>query len=259
METKIHPSAVVDKKARLGVGVEVAPFAVIGPKAILGDGVKVSSHVVISGRTTIGARTRIWPFASIGTEPQDLKFGGEDAELICGEDNMFREYVNISIGTDGGGGKTVIGSKNLLMVNTHIAHDCIIGDECIIANGVSLAGHVEVGHKAVLGGHSAVHQFSKVGDLAMLAGGSIVVQDVPPYCTVSGNHASSSGLNLTGLRRAGFKREMISEVKAMYKLLYRSNLTVDDAIIQMRETLSDSEPLNAFISFLQNSTRGVCR
>ena len=163
----------------------------------------LKSHVVVQGKTTLGAKNKIWSFASLGTEPQDLKYHGEDAELICGDECMIREYVNLSIGTEGGGGITQVGSRNLFMVNTHIAHDCIIGSDCIIANGVSLAGHVEVHDQAVLGGHVAVHQFCRIGSLAMIAGGAGVAQDVPPFFLVHGNHAKPVGLNLVGLRRAG--------------------------------------------------------
>jgi UDP-N-acetylglucosamine acyltransferase len=257
--TNIHPTALVDKDAKLGDRVTIGPFSVIGPHVILGDDVCIDSHVMVQGRTSIGARTRIWPFASVGTEPQDLKYHGEPSIFECGEDNKIREYVNISIGTEGGGGVTKIGHRNLLMVNVHIAHDCQIGNNCIFANSVSLAGHVEVANRAVVGGHSAVHQFTKIGELAMLGGGSIVVQDVPPFLTVAGNHAVPSGLNLTGLRRAPVDRDRISDIKTMYKLLYRSNLNLEDAIAEMIKQLPESEELTLFTSFIRSSTRGICR
>ena len=257
--TTIHPTAIVDKAAALGLNVKVGPYSVIGPKVVLGDGVQIDSHVVIGGRTHIGARTHIFPFASVGTEPQDLKYEGEDSELICGEDNVIREYANLSIGTEGGGGKTVVGSGNLFMVNTHIAHDCIVGDHCIFANGVSLGGHIEVGNRAVIGGHAALHQFIKIGQLAMLAGGSIVVQDVPPFCTVAGNHASPSGLNSIGLRRAGLEKDQIKAIKNMYKILFQMSLPLEDAIAMIDAEIPDSEPKDNFLGFLRSSSRGICR
>ena len=257
--TTIHPTAIVDKSAELGLGVKVGPYSVIGPKVALGDNVQIDSHAVVDGRTKIGARTHIYPFASIGTEPQDLKFKGEDAELICGEDNLIREYANLSIGTEGGGGKTVVGSGNLFMVNTHIAHDCIVGNHCIFANGDSLGGHIEVGNRAVIGGHAALHQFIKIGDLAMLAGGSIVVQDVPPFCTVAGNHASPSGLNSLGLRRAGVEKDQLRAIKSMYKMLFQMNHSLDDAIALIDAEQPESTYKETFLSFLRASKRGICR
>ena len=258
-ETRIHPTAIVDQKASLGQGVVVGPYAVVGPGVCLGDRVRVDSHAVLRGRTTIGRGTRIWPFASVGTEPQDLKYTGEDTELICGEGNMIREYANLSLGTGGGGGKTLVGSGNLFMVNTHVAHDCIIGDRCIFANGVSLAGHIEVQDGAVIGGHAAIHQFVKIGRLAMLAGGSIVVQDVPPFVTVHGNHASPAGLNLLGLRRSGRTKEQIKNIRSMYRLLYQAGMTLSDSLETMRRDIPASEDLDVFAGFCSNSSRGICR
>ncbi|MEZ4741236.1 MAG: acyl-ACP--UDP-N-acetylglucosamine O-acyltransferase [Bdellovibrionota bacterium] len=258
-ETKIHPTAIIEKGAELGIGVKVGPFCIIGSNVRLDDGVVVDSHSCIRGNTTVGSRTRVWSYASLGTEPQDLKYQGEETSLEIGEDNKIREYVNLSIGTEGGGGKTIIGHRNLLMVNVHVAHDCIIGDDCIIANGAAIAGHVEVESQAVIGGLCAIHQFCKIGTLAMLAGGSIVVQDVPPFVMVSGNHASPKGLNLTGLRRKKMHSSRISEVKMMYKFLYRSDLTIEHAIAEMEANLSESEERLQFVRFLEASNRGICR
>lgn len=259
MGVSIHPTAIVHPAAELGKRVSIGPYTIVGEKVKLGDDVSVASHVVIDGFTSIGARTQIWPFASIGTQPQDLKFKGEDTELVCGEDNMIREYVNMSLGTEGGGGQTIVGNHNLFMVNTHIAHDCIIGDHCIFANGVSLGGHIEVSDRAVFGGHSAVHQFVKIGSMAMLAGGSIVVQDVAPYCTVFGNHAKPQGLNTLGLRRAGLSRDLISQLKDMYRILYSSQLTFDDARQRIADSVPSSKYKDIFLDFLAKSKRGVCR
>jgi UDP-N-acetylglucosamine acyltransferase len=257
--TKIHPLAIIEKGAELGSGVVVGPYAIIGSKVTLGDQVEVAAHAMVSGRTTIGARTRIWPFAHIGNEPQDKKFKGEDTELVCGEDNIFREYVNINIGTEGGGGKTQIGSRNLLMVNTHVAHDCILGDECTIANGVSLAGHVEVDDKAVIGGHVAIHQFVKLGSLSMLAGGAIVVQDVLPFAMVQGDRARPIGINKVGVTRAGYSKEDAELIKELYKIIYHEKLTLDEAKTKIRDQYPQAGIPQIYLNFLQRSTRGLCR
>ncbi len=255
----IHPTAIVSKQAQLGTGVHVGPYCVVESHVILDDRVVLESHASVKGRTTLGAGTRVWSFASIGSEPQDLKYKGEETSLVCGADNMFREYVNISIGTEGGGGQTVIGSKNLFMVGVHIAHDCIINDQCILANGVSLGGHVLIGSKAVLGGHSAVHQFAHIGELAMVGGGAMVSQDVPPFSMVHGNYARASGLNLIGLKRAGFSQEDIQKVKAMYRILHHSDRTLEDALMRIREDFPESPFRNTLLDFLTHSTRGICR
>lgn len=258
-ETYIHPSAIVDPDAKIGVGVTIGPYSIIGPKVVLEDNVVVDSHVVIRGRSRIGARTRIYPFASIGTDPQDLKFMGEETELVCGEDNIIREYVNLSIGTEGGGGKTVIGNNNLFMVNCHVAHDCIIGNNCIFANGMSLAGHIEIGDRVVVGGHAGVHQFVKIGSFAMIAGGAILVQDAPPFCTFRGNHASPIGLNLTGLKRADKSKDRIKEIKQMYRLLYQSGLSLEKTIHNIQTEIPESSERVEFVEFLKSSERGISR
>lgn len=258
-ETKIHPTAIIEKGAEIGVGVEIGPYSIIGANVKIGDGCKLHSHVVVQGHTTLGKENKIWPFASIGTTPQDLKFKGEIATLSIGERNMFREYSNVSIGTADGGYKTVVGSDNLFMMNVHVAHDCIIGSHCIFANGVSLAGHIEVADGAVFGGHSAAHQFVKVGQLAMIAAGSIVVQDVPAFVTVyGGEHAKPTGLNLLGLRRSGRNKDDISNIKKMYQLLYNEGLSFDDAIKDISNQF-ETEDGKAFVNLLKSSTRGVCR
>lgn len=255
----IHASAIVSKGAEIGNGVTIGAFSTIGPKVVLADGVTIGSHVVVDGRTRIGSGTEIHPFASIGIRPQDLKYRGEDTELVIGERNQIREYVNISIGTEGGGGKTQIGNGNLIMVYCHIAHDCIIGNSCIIANAAAIAGHVTIRDFAVLGGVVAVHQFTKIGEMAMVAGGSMVAQDVPPYCMVHGNRAVINGLNVVGLRRSGWPSERINDVKNMYKFLYSSSLTMADAIEKIEAEIPESEQRRTFVDFLKSSDRGVCR
>ena len=257
-ETKIHNTAIVADTAEIGSGVTIGPYSIIGPHVKIGDNTTIDSHVVIDGRTTIGSGNRIWRFASIGTEPQDLKFKGEPGELFIGDNNMIREYVNMSIGTEHGGMKTIVGSGNLFMVNVHVGHDCIIGDKCIFANGVSLAGHVELGDHIFMGGHSAIHQFCKMGSYSMTAGGSTVVQDVPPFVAVHGLRASPSGLNLILMKRQGFAKEQINQVKEIYKTIYRSNFTLDEAKEKIANIGTDGHP-KLFLDFLNSSTRGIAR
>lgn len=258
-EVRIHPTAIVEKGAQLGKGVEIGPYCVVSAKAVLHDWVRLASHVTVEGRTTIGERTAVYQFATLGVKPQDLKFHNEDTELVIGPENSIRQYVNISIGTEGGGGRTVIGRRNLLMVYVHVAHDCVVGDNCVFANAVSLAGHVMVRDHAFLGGHSAVHQFVKIGELAMLGGGSMVVQDVPPFVMVQGDRAVPSGLNVVGLRRAGFSHDEVKDIKTMYKLLYNEQLTLEDCIARIERDVADSRWRRLFVDFLKSSQRGVCR
>lgn len=258
-ETFIHPTALVDSDVELGSGVRIGPFCIVESGAILEDKVVLHSNVVIRGNTKIGARTQVWPFATIGSRPQDLKFWGEKTRVEIGTDNMIREYVNISLGTEGGGGLTKIGSHNLLMVYVHVAHDVILGDHCIIANSVQLAGHVTVEDRAVIGGASAVHQFCRIGGLSMTGGGSIVVQDVPPYCMVQGNHAQIHGLNLTGLKRANIVGDDLRRIKNFYRMIYREELSLDEAIKKMESVSESSTERDHFVSFLRKSTRGICR
>ena len=256
---QIHHSAIVEPGAQLGPGVVVGPFSHVGSQVTLDEGVILDSHVSITGRTQIGRGTRVWPFATLGAQPQDLKYRGEDTSLVVGAENMIREYVNISIGTVSGGSKTVVGRGNLLMMGCHIGHDCQIGDDCILANGVSLGGHVEVGDRAVLGGHSGVHQFVKIGPVAMLAGGAMVAQDVPPYCTVAGNRAVPNGLNTVGLRRAGVASSELATIKEMYRLVYQASLSLGEALAALEERLPPSSFRDVFTQFLRSSQRGICR
>lgn len=255
----IHPSAVIDPTAQISADVEIGPFAVVGPKVSIGKGTRIGPHAVISGRTVIGERNLISAFASIGSRPQDLKYRDEDTALTIGDDNMFREYCNVSIGTEGGGGKTVIGHKNLFMVFTHVAHDCLIGDHVIVANNVALAGHVEVGDGAVFGGLAAVHQFCRVGRYSMTAGGSMVTQDVVPYGMVHGDRARINGLNVVGLRRLGLKAEDLRAIKDMYRLVFEENLTLEDALTRIEKDVAESAYRAEWLGFLRRGERGICR
>ena len=256
MSSQIHPTAIVDKSAKLGVDVKIGPFAVVGPHVSLGDHVEVAAHAMVQGRTVIGAHSHLFSFSTVGVIPQDKKFHGEESHLFCGERNIFREYCNISVGTEDGGGKTSIGSDNLFMAFTHIAHDCLIGDHCILSNSVQIAGHVEIEDKAIIGGCSAVHQFSKIGTMG---GGSMVVQDIPPFCMVSGNYASATGLNVVGLKRSGVVSSELENIRKMYKLVFQSNLILTQAIESITTEIPDSVYRSKFVEFLQKSTRGICR
>ncbi len=257
--SNIHPTAIIEKGAELGVNVEVGPYSIVGAKVKLHDGVKVHSHVVISGRTTVGENTQIFPFSAIGCEPQDLKFKGEDTRLTIGKNNKIREHAHINIGTEGGGGLTSIGDDNLIMAFCHIAHDCIVNNHCIFANSINLAGHVIVEDRAFLGGLAGIHQFCRIGQMAMIAGGSMVAQDVPPFCMVQGDRATINGLNVVGLRRSQIDADKFSDVKKMYRLIYRENLTLEEAIIKIDSEISESPYKASFVNFLKKSERGICR
>ena len=217
--TEIHPTAIVEDGAEIGEGCFIGPYSTIGKDVKLGQRVVVRSHGVIGGRTTIGDETEIFPFVSIGLEPQDLKFGGEDSKTIVGSKNVIREYVTIHKGTEGGGGVTRVGSGNLLMAQAHVAHDCIVGDEVIMANAATLAGHVEIGDRANVGAYSGIHQFCKIGEEAFIGGYSVVVKDAMPYAIIQGNHAKCYGLNKVGMRRRGYSRETIKQLGHAFHLL----------------------------------------
>ena len=258
--TCIHPSAVVSKKASIGKGVKIAPFAVVGDDVKLDDGVEVGVGAVLGGDLSIGKETVIFPYATVGSLPQDLKYKGEKTKVVIGARNRIREYVNISMGTNDGGGITTIGDDNLLMCYTHIAHDCHVGNSCIIANGVQVAGHVHLGNRVVLGGLVAVHQFCLIGDLVMAAGGAMVTQDVAPFCLVHGNRAEPRGLNVVGIRRSSYKN--ISSIKRMYGLIYAKNLALDKALETIKEEINDCEEKTIVVSFLEKSlasNRGLAR
>jgi len=256
---QVHPTAVVHPEAKLHESVEIGPFCVIGPRVTLGEGTKIHAHVVIDGRTTMGARNRIFSFASVGGAPQDLKYNGEDTELVLGDDNTAREFTTLNIGTAGGGGKTVIGDRNLFMASSHVAHDCVIGNGCIVANSVAIAGHVEVGDSVHLGGLSAVHQFTRIGKHAFVAGGAMVAMDVPPYCTAQGDRAELAGLNTVGLTRYGYTDEQIARIKEAYKILFRSKLGLNEAISKLQAAHGGHPEIDLMLAFVQSSKRGLTR
>ncbi len=224
----IHKSSVIDSKAKLGKNVKIGPFCFVGPKVNLDDDVELISNVHIDGNTIVGKGTKIYPFASIGTDPQDLKFKGEHNSLVVGKNNVIREYVTINPGTAGGGGKTVVGNNCLFMISSHVAHDCKIGNNVVIANNVPLGGHVTIEDSVVIGGNSAVHQFARIGRLAMIGGMTGVLKDVIPFGLSFGNRNSLKGINLVGLRRNKYENKIIMELDKAYKKIFSSNNLQDN-------------------------------
>lgn len=260
-ETFIHPTAVVEKGAELDVGVYVGPYCVIGPNVKIGKLTRLISHAVVDGYTTLGEENEVFPFSSVGHAPQDLKFKGEKTLLLIGNRNRIREGATLQPGTVTGIGTTTVGDSNLFMANTHVAHDCIVGNENVFANCAGLAGHVTVCNQAVIGGLSAVHQFCTIGDMAMLGLGAVVVQDVPHFCTVEGNRAILRGMNLVAMKRRGISSESIQGVKKAYKILFLSGFpTVPEAVAECERAglLSDGN-VKRFVEMIQASKRGVVR
>ena len=257
--TDIHPTAVISDGARLGAEVSIGPFCCVGPDVELGDGVQLVSHVVVDGRTRVGAGTRIFPFASIGHIPQDLKYRGEPSELVIGQNNVIREHVTMNPGTEGGGMITRVGDYGLFMVGAHVAHDCVVGDHVILANNATLAGHVQIGDWAILGGLSAVHQFARIGKHAMVGGMSGVENDVIPYGSVTGNRARLSGLNIIGLKRRGFSRDIIHALRNAYRLLFAQEGTMAERIEDVAQMFHDNEPVMEIVDFIRaDSSRAIC-
>jgi UDP-N-acetylglucosamine acyltransferase len=257
---QIHPTAIVAAGAMLAEDVAVGPYCVIGENVTLGAGVTLSSHAVVDGHTTIGAGTRVFPFASIGLEPQDLKYRGENSSLVIGRNNTIREYVTMNPGTEGGGMVTRIGDNCLFMVGAHIAHDCQIGNYVIMANNATLAGHVTVEEYAVLGGLCAVHQYVRIGKHAMIGGMSGVERDVIPYGQVIGDRARLCGLNIIGMQRRGFSREEIQGLRNAYQVLFSSDGTLSDRVNETAERFIGIGPVDDIIEFIRaDSTRAICQ
>jgi UDP-N-acetylglucosamine acyltransferase len=255
----IHPQAIVDPRARLGRDVHVGPFSVIGAEVEVGDGTWIGPHVVINGPTRIGPGNKIFQFASIGEAPQDLKYAGEPTRLEIGARNVIRECCTFSRGTVGGGGVTRIGSDSLFMAYVHVAHDCQVGDRVVFANNATLAGHVEVGERAILGGFVGIHQFCKVGAGVMMGVGSVALKDVPPFLMVYGNPAQPYGLNLRGLKRRGLTAEAIEALKETYKSVYRSGLTVAPALAAVAAHAARFPEVAQFVDFVRTAPRGIIR
>jgi UDP-N-acetylglucosamine acyltransferase len=255
----IHPTAVIHPKAQLDESVDIGPYAVIGEHVSIGRGTTVGAHTVIEGWTRIGEENRIFPLAAVGGIPQDLKYKGEKTLLIIGDRNTVREFTTLQPGTVTGIAKTVIGNDNLFMAYCHVAHDCIIGNRVIMANGSTLAGHITVEDYVILGGLSAVHQFVRIGESVMLSGGAMVGQDVAPYTIAAGDRARMRGLNLVGLRRRGFTSDTIAILKKAYRLLVFSKLRIADAVARIRAELPAIPEINHFVEFIETSERGICR
>ena len=255
----IHPSAIIDPSAVIADDVKIGPFTVIGPKVEIGPGSEIMSHVVINGPTRIGKNNRIFQFASIGEEPQDKKFHGEDTWLEIGDNNLIRESVTINRGTVGGGGVTRIGNNNWIMAYVHIAHDCIVGNDNIFANNASLAGHVLIDDNVILGGFTLVSQFNYLGSHSFSAMGSVISRNVPPYVLVSGHMAKPVGVNVEGLRRRKFSDSQIRNIRQAYKYLYRSGLRMEEAEQKLQSIEQEDKELEILFAFLDKQEGGIIR
>lgn len=255
----IHPGAIVEEGAVIGPRVRIGPFCIVGANVEIGEDTVLTSHVVVNGHTRIGKANKIYQFASIGEVNQDLKYAGEPTRVEIGDRNAIHEGVTIHRGTVQGCEVTRLGDDNLLMVNAHIAHDCIVGNHCIMANNATLGGHVSVDDFAIIGGMTAVHQFCVIGAHTMLGGCSGVVQDVPPYVIAHGNHATPFGVNIEGLKRRGFTKDAINAIRHAYKLLYRSGKTLDETKSDIAELAKQHPEVALFTEFFSRSRRGLVR
>ena len=258
--TKIHKTAIIDKSAKIHDSVFIGPYSIIGPEVIINADTIIHSSVVIMGKTIIGKQNILYPFSSIGNPPQDLKFKGEKSELIIGDNNVIREHVTINPGTIGGGMKTVIGNECLLMVGSHVAHDCIVGNNVILANNATLGGHVEIDDYAIIGGLSGVHQFVRIGCHSMVGGMSGVDSDVIPYGSVIGNRANLSGLNIIGLKRRNFSRLIIHDLRKAYRLLFAPEGTIQERLLDVADEFNSNEPIMDIVNFIRGDTsRAICQ
>jgi UDP-N-acetylglucosamine acyltransferase len=255
----IDPSAIIDGRAELAGSVSVGPFSVIGADVKIDSGTVIGPHVVIKGPTSIGKDNRIYQFTSIGEDPQDKKYAAEVTRLEIGDRNTIREFTSMHRGTVQDHGVTQIGNDNLFMAYTHVAHDCIIGDHVIMANGASLAGHVHLNSHAILGGFTLVHQFTQIGQYSFAAMGSAITQDIPPFIMVGGKPTRPHGINSVGMERNGVAAEDVRLIRNAYKIIYKMNLRLEDAIEQMEELATDSKELTEMVEFLRNVRRGILR
>jgi len=259
MSIQVHPTAIVSPRAELGEGTTVGPYAVVGDGVTLGPDCAVEAHVVLQGPMTAGRGCRFHPFASLGSEPQDLKYRGEPTELVIGDDNTFREFVTVNRGTAGGGGVTRIGSNNLFMAYAHVAHDCQVGSGTVFNNAAMLAGHVTVEDFVTIGGFSGVHQFCRVGRYAFIGGASVVTQDALPFVKSVGNRASAYGINTVGLERKGFSPERIAALKRAYRILFQSGLNTTQALEKIESEIKGYEDVDYLVAFIRSSERGVIK
>jgi len=255
----IDARAIVSPQAQLAPDVTVGPFSIIGPQVQVGARSVIGPHVVVNGPTTIGEQNHIFQFASIGDAPQDKKYRGEPTRLVIGDRNVFRESCTINRGTTHDKGVTTIGSDNLFMAFSHVAHDCVIGNNTVFANSVAMGGHVEVGDWVILGGLTAIHQFIKIGAHAFLGGGAILSRDVPPYVMVAGNPAVPHGVNAEGLKRRGFSEEQIRHIREAYRVIYRSDLKLSDALERLTALAVEQPEIQALVDFIHASTRSLVR
>lgn len=255
----IDPRAIISPKAELAPDVTVGPFSIIGPDVVLGPGTVIGPHVVINGPTRMGTGNRVFQFASLGDAPQDKKYAGEPTRLEIGDRNVFRESCTLNRGTTHDKGVTTIGSDNLFMAYSHVAHDCTVGSNLVFANGATLGGHVEVGDWVTLGGLAAVHQFCKIGAYAFIAGGAIVTRDVPPYVMVAGNPAEPHTVNAVGLKRRGFTEDQVRNIRNAFRVLYRSDLLLADAVTKLKELGTTQPEVAAFVEFIGKSERSLIR
>ncbi|MEM6810953.1 MAG: acyl-ACP--UDP-N-acetylglucosamine O-acyltransferase [Pseudomonadota bacterium] len=260
MTNTIHNTAIIHDGAQIGENCEIGPYSIVGPKVKMHDGVKLHSHVNLDGNTTVGEGSEIYPFASIGAAPQDLKYQGEESELIIGKNNKIREHVTMNPGTKDGGMKTVVGDNCLFMMATHVAHDCILGNNVIMANNATLGGHVVVGNNVLIGGLAAVHQFVRIGDFAVIGGMSGVESDVLPFGRVKGERASLAGLNLIGLERGGFEKDQIRTIQKAFKNLFEGDGNLDDRINGVANDYEDNDIVQKIVDFARNRERfGLCQ
>jgi len=258
MTTNIHPTAVIAKGAQLGINIEIGPYCVIGPHVRIGDNCKLHSHVVIEGRTTLGEANTIFPFASIGHEPQDLKYRGEPSTVTIGDQNTIREYSTIQPGTAGDKMATIVGNNNTLLASIHVAHDCTVGSNIIMSNNATLAGHVTVEDYAIIGGLAAVHQFVRIGHHAMIGGMSGVEHDVIPYGLVKGERAKLAGINLIGMKRRGYNREQIDSLKKAYEQVFAGKGTLRDNLEEASKHYQDQDHVMDMIDFIRAAEKAVC-
>ncbi len=258
-QADIHPQAIVEQGAVIGKNTKIGPWTFVASNVVIGDDCEIHSHVVIKGPTTLGNGNSIFQFASIGEDCQDLKYAGEPTQLVIGDNNTFRESCTIHRGTVQDQGITKIGSHNLFMAYTHVAHDCVVGDHCIMANNASIAGHVHVGNHAILGGMSGVHQFCHIGEHSFVAANALVLKDIPPYLMASGQPAKPYGLNSEGLKRRGFSKDTLLRLKRAYKAVYRSGLVVDEVVEQLKTPAGQADEVIKFADFIAQSSRGIIR
>ena len=259
MSAFIHPTAVVSPDAKIGEDCHIGAFSIIGGEVVLGNRVHLESHVVVDGKTTIGDETKIFPFVSIGLAPQDLKYGGEPTATEIGKRNHIREFVTVHRGTAGGGGLTRIGDDNLLMAQAHVAHDCQIGNEVIMANAATLAGHVEIADRANIGAYSGVHQFCRIGLESFVGGYSVIVKDALPFAVSQGNHAKCYGLNRVGMKRRGYAKETIEKLHRAYHLLLSAKLNTTQAVEKIKEEIKECAEVDLLVGFIETSKRGVVK